>query len=210
MYNNITGIILSGGISSRIGKNKSLLKNGDQTLIEQVMDLMKNLFKNVILVTNEPGLFEFTHIQIYEDVFKYKGPLAGIHSGLINSSTEKNFFISCDLPFINSTLIKFLVDYKTDKLITVGKANGKIQHLAGLYSKKCLETAEQLLSDYTIKNPSSESRGKNNASVLSLLDIIEAEILSVDKQAFYNEDLFFNMNTMEDYEYVISKLSTSD
>ncbi len=54
MYNDVTGIILSGGKSSRMGVNKSLLKVGEITIIERMRDLMQSLFKVVILITNEP------------------------------------------------------------------------------------------------------------------------------------------------------------
>ena len=80
MYNDITGIILSGGKSSRMGKNKSLLKIGDKTIIERMCDLMKSLFTEIILITNTPDDYSFLDLTVYKDVYKHKGPLAGIHS----------------------------------------------------------------------------------------------------------------------------------
>ena len=76
MYKDVTGIILSGGKSSRMGVNKSLLKIGELTIIERVRDLMKSLFNEVILITNDPADYKFLNIPIYEDVFTRKGPLA--------------------------------------------------------------------------------------------------------------------------------------
>jgi len=75
MYRDVTGIILSGGKSSRMGGNKSLLKIGDTTIIERVRDLMKSLFSDVILITNDPADYKFLNIPIFEDIFKHKGPL---------------------------------------------------------------------------------------------------------------------------------------
>ena len=147
MYNDVTGVILSGGTSSRMGVNKSLLKVGEITIIERMRDLMQCLFKVVILITNDPADYKFLNIPIFEDLFKRKGPLAGIHSGLTHSSTENNFIISCDLPFITAEMIKYIVDYKTEKLITVTKADGYIQQLAGRYSKECAIEAENFLND---------------------------------------------------------------
>src|SRR6266496_3170841 len=100
MYNDITGIILAGGKSSRMGTNKAFLRLGNKYVIEILADLMKNIFSKMILITNEPALYKFLKIDIYEDIYKNKGPLGGIHSGLVNSQTEKNFVLSCDIPFI--------------------------------------------------------------------------------------------------------------
>ena len=108
MYKNITGIILSGGKSTRMGENKSLMKLGDRTVIEHTLLLMQSLFSDVILITNTPDEYKFLNIPLYEDVYKYRGPLAGIHSGLINSITEENFVISCDIPLITKKAHKIL------------------------------------------------------------------------------------------------------
>ena len=106
MYNDITGIILSGGKSTRMGENKSLMKINGKTIIEHVNDLIQSLFSNVILISNNPDEYEFLGIKIYKDIFPGMGPLAGIHSGLKNSSTQKNFIISCDIPLMTPEMIK--------------------------------------------------------------------------------------------------------
>ncbi len=94
IYSDITGIILAGGKSTRMGENKSLLSLNGKTVIERVVDLMKSIFKEVILITNTPEEYDFIKIPKYKDIFEYKGPLAGIHSGLTHSNTEKKL---CDL-----------------------------------------------------------------------------------------------------------------
>ena len=85
MYKDITGIILSGGKSTRMGSNKSLLKVGNMTVIERVRNLLQGIFKNVILITNDPEDYKFLGLPMFEDVYRHKGPLAGIHSGLVHS-----------------------------------------------------------------------------------------------------------------------------
>ena len=105
MYNNITGIILSGGTSSRMGENKALLQLGKKKVIEHITDLMCSIFANVILITNTPNEYEFLNLPMYEDIFKVGGPLAGIHSGLVNSKTEENFILSCDMPLMRADII---------------------------------------------------------------------------------------------------------
>ena len=211
MYNDVTGIILSGGKSSRMGGNKSLLKIGEMTIIERVRDLMQSLFKEVILITNDPADYKFLNIPIFEDLFKYKGPLAGIHSGLTHSSTEQNFIISCDLPFITKEMIKYIVDYKTKKLITIAKADGYIQQLAGKYSKECAYEAEKILNKVLSKKKEDNKKKNKSISALKLIEKIGAEIISIESLPFYDEKIFLNMNEIEDYNLLLKKLNfTSD
>ena len=73
MYNDITGIVLCGGKSSRMGTNKAFLKLGGKYIIEIICDLMKCIFGNVILVTNKTELYEFLNLEAHEDIYKGKG-----------------------------------------------------------------------------------------------------------------------------------------
>ncbi len=72
---------------------------------------------------------------MYEDIYKQRGPIAGIHSGLLNSTTDNNFIISCDIPLMTHEIIQYIIEYKTEYPITVCKVDGYIQQLAGKYSK---------------------------------------------------------------------------
>ncbi|MCH7774694.1 MAG: molybdenum cofactor guanylyltransferase [Bacteroidetes bacterium] len=206
MYDDITAIILSGGKSSRMGTNKSFLKIGDKTVIERMRDLLQSMFKNVILITNEPVEYNFLGLPTYEDFFRHRGPLAGIHSGLKHSKTNINFIISCDLPLMTKEMINYLIEYKTNKLITVAKADGFIQQLAGKYSKECLSPSEKILKEVVNNENRDAVQKKRKCNVLSLIDIVGAEIISAESLPFYNEDLYFNMNKTEDYELLLRKL----
>ena len=210
MYKDVTGIILSGGKSSRMGGNKSLLKIGELTIIERVRDLMKSIFNEVILITNDPADYKFINIPVFEDIFKQKGPLAGIHSGLTHSSSEKNFIISCDLPFITTEMIKYLVDFKTEKLITVAKGDGHIQQLAGKYAKDCAYEAEKILNDQLSAERKGGNQTKKDISALKLINKVGAEIISAEFLPFYKKELFFNMNEIEDYNLLLKKLNLTE
>jgi len=207
MYKDVTGIILSGGKSSRMVENKSFLKIGDITIIERVRDLMQSIFDEVILITNDPADYKFLNIPIFEDLFKHKGPLAGIHSGLTHASSENNFIISCDLPFITPEMIKYLVDYKTEKLITVVKADGYIQQLAGKYSKDCVYEVEKFLNEQLRSERKGINQKKRNISAIKLIEQVGAEIISAESLSFYKKEIFFNMNDVEDYNLLLERLN---
>lgn len=202
MYNNITGIILSGGTSSRMGENKALLPLGKKRVIEHVIDLMTSIFANVILITNTPEEYKFLDLPMYEDVFKVGGPLAGIHSGLENSKTEKNFILSCDMPLMESDIIKSIIEFNTDEPVTVCKSEGFIQHLAGSYSKSISQTAGRLLQQeediIKLKN------GKHRANVYALLNEVGYKTIEAEELSGYHPKVFFNMNNKEDYQNMLS------
>ena len=205
MYKDITGIILSGGKSTRMGENKSLLKLGDKTVIEHTLQLMQSLFSEVILITNSPDEYQFLNIPMFEDIYRYRGPLAGIHSGLINSKTDDNFIISCDIPLITSEIIEYIVDFNTTHPITVCRADGYIQQLAGKYSKSLLPEIENLLKIEDDETRDSNQK-KRKCKVHLLLNLVGAEIIVAEELDFYSEGLFLNMNRPEDYKDIVVRI----
>ncbi|MCL4278569.1 MAG: molybdenum cofactor guanylyltransferase [Ignavibacteriaceae bacterium] len=207
MYKDITGIILAGGKSKRMGLNKSFLKVGEVTMIERTTELMKSLFDRVILITNTPDEYKFLGIEMFEDIYKNVGPLAGIHSGLAHSITDKNFIISCDIPFVNKGVIEFIINYKTNKSITITKADGFVQQLCGLYSKQDLQEIVELIEDDKLEINNSQKCG---CKVLQLVQKLDAEIIDIaNEYGGYEEGMFLNMNKPEDFELVRGRMNLS-
>lgn len=207
MYKDITGIILAGGKSKRMGLNKSFLKVGEVTMIERTTELMKSLFERVILITNTPDEYKFLGIEMFEDIYKNVGPLAGIHSGLAHSITDKNFIISCDIPFVNKGVIEFIINYKTNKSITITKADGFVQQLCGLYSKQDLQEIVELIEDDKLEINNSQKCG---CKVLQLVQKLDAEIIDIaNEYGGYEEGMFLNMNKPEDFELVRGRMNLS-
>lgn len=198
-YSEVSGIILAGGKSTRMGENKSLLILNQKTVIERMVDLMESVFKEVIIITNTTSEYDFIDNPKYKDIYEHKGPLAGIHSGLTHSKTEKNFVISCDLPLMEQEMLKYILNFKTEKPITVCIANGYIQQLAGIYSKSVLPTIEELFKKCSVE----QKDGKRKIySVQTLLNLVGAEILFAEELDIYKEHMFFNMNNHEDYKTI--------
>lgn len=196
MYSDITGIILAGGKSSRMGLNKSFLKIGDETIIERITDLMQSIFNDVIIITNSPKEYLFLQIPMYEDIYKWRGPLAGIHSGLNHSSTEVNFIISCDVPLMIKEMIEYIVEYKSDRPIKFCKAAGYHQPLAGIYKSEIVQEIEDVICIDQV----------SDKSFHQFLKIVDAEIIHPENLSFYNDEIFFNMNKKEDYEELLKSL----
>jgi molybdopterin-guanine dinucleotide biosynthesis protein A len=204
VYTDITGIILAGGKSTRMGANKSLLKLGEQTVIERITYLMKSVFTNIIIISNTPDEYTFLNLPIYEDVYKGKGPLAGIHSGLKSSDTQKNFIISCDIPLMNKEMIEYIVEYKTDKPITVCNANGFLQPFAGLYDKSLVNEIENRLCDKSEHINHTNENERKQCKVMSFIRSTDAEVINPADANDYSENTFLNINTQEDYNNLLA------
>jgi molybdopterin-guanine dinucleotide biosynthesis protein A len=200
MYSDITGIILAGGKSTRMGVNKSFLKIGEQTIVERIADLMKSVFADVIIISNTPDDYKFLNLPVYEDVYKGKGPIGGIHSGLKNSNAEKNLFISCDVPLMNKGTIEYLANYETDKPIRVFRTKGFIQPLPGMYDRRLLDTLEQILS-----GENAEGKDRRN-KLLTFIESGDAEIINPEGAIGYTENTFLNINTQEDYNNLLAMI----
>ncbi|HMU44318.1 MAG TPA: molybdenum cofactor guanylyltransferase [Ignavibacteriaceae bacterium] len=190
MYSDITGIILAGGKSSRMGTNKSFLKIGNQTIIERIVDLMKSIFSEVIIITNSTEEYKFLNLPLFEDIYKWKGPLAGIHSALAHSQTEKIFVLSCDVPLMSKEMIEYIVEYKSNKPIIFCEAAGYHQPLVGVYSKKIFCEIEKFISNNELSDKSFHQFLKN----------VDAELIHPEKLHFYKDEFFFNVNNPEDYD----------
>lgn len=204
MYNDITGIILAGGKSTRMGQNKSLLKIGQDTIIERVVNLLKPLFPELLLITNNPDEYSFLNLKMYQDIYAGIGPLAGIHSGLLYSVTEKNFIISCDIPLMTRDVIQFLIDYPTTKPIVIAKADNFIQQLCGVYNKSILPLSEEIHKQHITTDERNTEQKKRGCRVLELVRLADAEIIDIEKEyKDYIPGTFHNMNNPSEYEYLL-------
>ncbi len=200
MYFDITGVVLAGGKSSRMGIDKALLKLGEKRMIEIAVELMKSIFSEVIIITNSPEEYKFLSLPLFTDIYKGKGPLAGIHSALTNSLTDKIFVLSCDVPLMTKEMLEYIINYKSNKPIKFCEAAGYHQPLVGVYSKKILIDIEKFLRSYEV----------GDKSFHKFLKSIDVEIIHPESLHFYREEMFFNVNRPEDYEMVLAKFNTQN
>ncbi len=208
MINNITAIILAGGKSSRIGTDKALLKINGESVIEKIYNLLSNIYSDIIIISNKPDDLRFLTLKVYKDIYPNFGPLSGIHSGLTNSKTANNFFISCDIPLVTEEVIKFIISKKNNADIIIPKFKSSIHSLLGIYKKSCLPKAEELLRIANLQKNNSD--GKIKIKLFDLINSMNTHFIDLANEKFYNDILFLNMNTMEDYRKVKEILGTEN
>ena len=199
-YVKLSAFILSGGKSNRIGTNKSFLVIDSKLLIQRLIELLDSIFPEVVISSNEPELYEYLGKKIIKDIFPGRGPLSGIHSALSFTNSARNFIISCDMPFISSELINYLINSNSDADALLPKADGRIQPLCGIYSKSVLLEAENLIIE------SGNSQSNLKGSVYELLNKVKTGFVDVDRFSFYHQNLFLNINTPQDYNLAKSIL----
>lgn len=197
MYKNITGVILAGGKSKRMEENKSFLIWKEKPIIEIMISKMKEIFEEITLITNEKKLYEKFELPMFSDIYS-GGPLAGIHSALIHSVTDKIFVISCDMPLVKTKTIQFILENSNTENLTIPYANGFMQHLCGVYSKQLLPEIEKLLSS---SDKLELNDKKPSCKMGNLFGLVSGKKLNLDTDySNLGKDEFLNLNTKEDYE----------
>jgi len=142
---NITGIILSGGKSRRMGTDKGFLSFNGKLFTQASIDALKPLVSEIIIVSNNAD-YDVFGLKRIEDIMDNAGPLAGIYSGLNHSKTECIIALSCDIPLITSGILKRLIEGTDDasEVIQI-ESNGKSMPLIALYKKSCKDVFYKLL-----------------------------------------------------------------
>lgn len=141
----ITGIILAGGKSSRMGTDKGFLMLNDKPFVQYSIEALKPLVSEIIIVSDDSNYDAFG-LKRVNDITKNAGPIVGICSGLEASSTDYNLILSCDIPLINSEILKKLIAAADDDSEIIQIENhGKTMPLIALYKRHIKETFNEFL-----------------------------------------------------------------
>jgi len=184
----VTGVILAGGYSSRMGSNKALLPYKGGRFIEAIHRQLAGLFPEVLLVTNTPEQYSFLPCRKVADLYPGMGALAGLHAGLLGSSGSHIFAVACDMPYLNSELIRCLSALRSDADVVIPQGDKGMEPLHALYARECLVPMEQSLRN-----------GKRR--IVSFFPQVRIRSLSRDLVAMHDPDFvsFRNINTPSDY-----------
>jgi len=184
----VTGVILAGGQSSRMRSNKALLPYKGGRFIEAIYRQMSELFDEVILVTNTPDEYAFLPCRKVADLYPGMGALAGLHAGLHHSTAPHIFAVACDMPYLNSALIRRLAALKDRADVIIPEGERGLEPLHALYGKQCREAMEKSLDAGSRRIVSFFPEAR--VSVFS-----RAEVMAFDPSL----DSFRNINTPADY-----------
>jgi molybdopterin-guanine dinucleotide biosynthesis protein A len=142
----VAGVILAGGKSSRFGSNKALALHQGAALIEGITRRLAGLFPEILLITNTPEDYAFLGWPMASDQYQDCGPLAGIHAALRTISQPRAFICGCDMPLLNHDLIRFLCELPGDHEVALPWLPEGPEPLYAVYSKNALPIIEDNLA----------------------------------------------------------------
>ena len=200
MFNkrDLTGIILSGGKSARMGRDKAFIEIDGIPIIQRIYDLFQKIFNEIIIVTNQKELYSDFRANIVSDLIENYGALGGLYTGLFYSSNPYSFCVACDMPFLKVSLIQFLVQRANGYDVIVPKTADGLQPLHAIYSKNCLPSIKHLIEigKYKIID---------FYSLVNTRIIEEPEFIHLD----VTKESFININTPGELNFLKAKKKAS-
>ena len=187
-FSGVTGVILAGGKSSRMGSNKALLPYRSGRFIEAIYRQLSSLFEEVLVVTNSPEQYAFLGCRMVSDLFHDMGALAGLHAGLIHSRTPHIFAVACDMPYLNDVVIRTLVARRHQSDVIIPEGENGLEPLHAVYCRSCLSAMETALQT-------------GRRRLISFFPEVQVTRVPGETIRFVDPDLdsFRNINTPADY-----------
>jgi molybdenum cofactor guanylyltransferase len=184
----VTGIILAGGRSSRMGSPKALLPFAGEPLIVHIVRRLQRLFDEIVVVAAPEQALPELPVTLVRDVIAFQGPVGGIYYGLKAARGEIGFVTSCDSAFSSAPLISHLLSLAPGFDAVVPRWEGRLQPLHAIYRRTVLPFLEAQLANGELRPVFLYDRVPTRI-------VEENEIRRLDAHG----DSFFNMNTPDDY-----------
>ena len=187
----MTALILAGGKSSRMGCDKALLKFGDETNLEDLVQLTTSIFSETFIIANQNKNYQDLNLRgavIFHDFWEYKGPLVGLYMGLSYSTHQVNCVLTCDMPLVDAPLLRELAAFWQEGYDAVcpQDSDGRLQPFPGIYSRSSRYFIRLLLD-----------RGETAMKRLFEVLVIRSLVLG-EKES----EVLINMNTPEEYKLI--------
>lgn len=197
-FDGLTGFVLAGGASRRMGRAKASLQLDGESMLERQIRVLRSVARRVAVVGGQPGYLDEFDVSCVPDAITGRGPLGGIYTALLESRTEFSLVLGCDLPFVNRNLLACLMlRAKADGSdVTVPcSPDGRLQPLCAVYRRRALYAVRTRLALGLNK-----TRGffpMVRCAVISWRELADAGVRAL---------VFDNMNTREDYEYARKRI----
>jgi molybdopterin-guanine dinucleotide biosynthesis protein A len=194
-FSSISGVILAGGENRRMPVPKAFIRVGGERIIDRSIRILKGIFQEVSIVTDKPRDYVYLGVPLLGDIYNVRGPMTGILTALISSSTRRVFVMACDMPFADERLIRSLATRIKGSDAVVPVLNDMTQPLFALYSKSLIPQMESAVLG---QRPSL----KDFLNAKRVEYISDEEVRKIDPGA----RSFINLNTPEDMEIHVRHL----
>ena len=190
----VTGVVLAGGESRRMGRPKAGLDLGGRTLVERVIGRVAGLCREVIIVTRSTLDYIEYPYKVVRDLVPGQGPLGGLATGLFYARHPHTLVVACDLPFLSPPILEHLIQTALDlpdgPIAVVPRTPGGWHPLVAVYTAACLKPARRLLAQGGRKVDDLKRSG------VQWRTVEEAELRLLDPDLIS----FTNVNTPQDLE----------
>lgn len=193
----MTGIVLAGGRSTRLGRNKAIEPIGGKLLLHRVLDRLGAVFEELIVVVRDedwvtPYLRGYS-ARVIPDVYPGLGTLAGIFAGLQAAQTMHAFVCACDMPFLSIPLLTYMRTLAEGFDVVIPVVDGREEPMHAIYSKRCLEPIETRLR-------------RGGARVIDFFPEVQVRYIDDAEIRRFDPELqsFFNVNTPADLERALA------
>ena len=187
----ITAVIMAGGKSSRMKRNKALLEVSGEKMIEKIARALEGRFKEIMISTQSKETYAFLPYRTVTDDIPDQGPLMGILCALKASNTDINFVTACDIPEADMAFVESMMAFAGDYDVVVPVSKGdKFEPLFAFYHKSAIPEIEKMLTE-----------GDRKTSNLML----RAHVKQIPME---NNPWYHNLNTDGDYRSYLEKKKT--
>ena len=191
-------LILCGGRSTRMGRDKATLPFGDETLLQRIVRILRPLVDEVIVVAHRgqdvPALP--ADVRVVHDELEDQGPLGGLQAGLRQARSDALYTTGCDVPFVQPALVELLFERLGKAWIAVADEGGFTHPLAAVYRRAVLPVVERLLAE-------ERRRPIFLYGEVDTVRVEEAELRRVDPELLS----LANLNTPEAYQEALARLA---
>lgn len=185
----LTGVVLAGGRSKRMGMDKATLRIQGETLFQRQLDAFREVFSRVLIAGDRPDLAS-PEVPCVPDLYPGSA-LGGLYTGLSAAGTPNIFAAPCDMPFPDTDMIRFIVSHRTSAYdAVVPRTSAGMEPLFAVYSRKCLPVMKSLLEEGNYR----------------ILDIYErVNVLFIEEGSLPPgwERALLNINTRENLEHIM-------
>lgn len=197
-FPSLTGFVLAGGYSRRMGRNNAAPTIENETMLDRQVRLLRSVARRIVVVGGSGVYLQKFEAPVVQDIVHGRGPLGGIYTAVLQTRTEYNFVLGCDLPFISRRLLRYITNRavvaESDTTLPLS-CDGRLQPLCGVYRRRARYAVQT--SIVTGRNKVSSFFSRVRCTVIPWRDLA---------QAGFRTSIFDNMNTLEDYECVRCRL----
>ncbi|MFB6306793.1 MAG: molybdenum cofactor guanylyltransferase [Flavobacteriales bacterium] len=181
--NKITGVILAGGKSKRMGEDKGLMELNGKRMVEYPIETLREFVHGILIIANKQE-YQTIEKNVVPDMYTDRGPLCGIVTAMHNARTPWIMVMPCDTPYVKGEVLERLLETGKDAEISITEHH-RIEPLIGLYSTSVLSKMECLMN-------------KGYRRMIDVVDHFNTKRVSMNRiMEKYEEDLFVNVNTYD-------------